>query len=553
MYVNRLIEFAETHPEELLPLGFKRKRVQWIADIANGRLNLVNAQNMWLSVPDIARSSGTKAILLVDKADYVFGISDTKGNEERSQKRHDAYLALLDEYAKEVNDVDIQRLLTCLRDEEAVKESLWDAELLKMNDIIVFRIRDEEYLHDKTEVRKFWEKYIQPVPEDEDENLVCMFCGEAGPVMDRHTINFLIGPDRTKLISANENAYESHGLKKSKSAPTCYRCEQKYGQTLEYLLTPYKGKKPGGPHMFRLGELTYVYWLREENQLTNLFGLMAPEKKQKKEDMEELVNQVFKGLPLERDLNNFCLLVLSANKGRLVIRDYIEDSIGLLKKRIEQFFEAQDVGANRYYGIYTLAATMYVDATKQMQKYALQEWMDWFLKGNRLSTRILIPLLKQIQVTGTMYPQHAAALKSWLVSQEGNIENERSRWTVTTDKKSKSQAYVLGRLFAVLEKIQQEAIDTKNTITTKFFSSASTTPKSVMGLLIRNAQHHLIKLSKDEKKAGIARKYDERLAAIFENINDYPNTLDLEGQAEFGMGYYHEKQGFYTSKKDKES
>ncbi len=545
MYVNRLIEFAHSHPEELPQLGFKKKKVQWIVDIERQTLTFNAVKDKELVVPDIARSSGLNPIILVDKADYVFGISDTKEHEQRSKNRKKSYLDLLLNYLEENDCTDIRALYESLQNEPDLGNHK-----VKMDDLIVFRIRDDEYLHEKDAIRKFWGKHVQPKSKTATNDLACMYCGEIGTVLDRHTIHFLIGPDRTKLISANENAYESHGLNNSYSAPTCYVCEQKYGKALEYLLIRRKGKEPGGPHMFRMGELTYVYWMRGEKQLSGVLSVaMAPDKHQRKEDMKEFIEQAFKGVPIDRNLKNFCLFALSANKGRLVVRNYVEDSAGHLKERIECFFEAQDVGAERYYGIYTLAASMYTEATTQMQKYALKEWLDWFLHGRPLSGRILIPLLKQIQVGGTMYAYHAAAVKSWLVSQNEKQGIERRRWTVTVDTKSKDPAYVTGRLFAVLEKIQQEAINSNSTIASKFFGSASTAPRSVMGLLVRNAQHHLAKIGNGNK--GRAINLDRHLASVFGQINKYPKMLDLAGQAEFALGYYHEKEDLFTAKKDK--
>lgn len=549
MYVSRLIEFAEAHPKALVPIGFKEKKMQWIADIKEGEIRLTAAGNKQEKVPDIARSSGTKPILLVDKADYVFAVSDTKSNENRSAERHEAYIELLEAYLEENDDEDMNDLYACLKNKETFTQEV-EKKGVKMNDHICFRIRADEFLHEKIEIRKFWEKYILPESTKNEENMICMYCGELGPVMDRHTINFLIGPDRTKLVSANENAYESQGLKNSHIAPTCYRCEQKYGKALEYLLTPYKGKTPGGPHMFRLGDLTFVHWMRKEDQLQeNLSLAINSDKEQGIKDMEILLDKIFKGKEAHRDMKNFCILTLSANKGRLVVRDYTEDSAAHLKERIQQFFKAQEVGAERYYGIYTLAATMYIDATKQMQKHALKEWMDWFLHGKPLSDRIVLPLLKQIQVSGAMYAHQAAAVQSWLVSRNEREGIERREWTMTTEMKDKSSAYIIGRLFAVLEKIQKEAINSTNTISTKYFSSASTTPKSVMGQLIRNAQHHLAKIKDGDKGIGLAVYYDKRLAEIYGQLQEYPNMLDAVGQAEFAMGYYHEKQYLYTSKK----
>lgn len=111
-----------------------------------------------------------------------------------------------------------------------------------------------------------------------------------------------------------------------------------------------------------------------------------------------------------------------------------------------------------------------------------------------------------------------------------------------------SKAYVTGRLFAVLEKIQQDAIGSEQTIASKYFGAASTTPKAIMGLLIRNAQYHLTKLRSENR--GWAIRVDEKLGLILEKItDDFPTTLKLTEQAEFALGYYHEKQQLWSPKK----
>lgn len=542
MYVNRLIEFSETHNDKLPPLGFKNKKIDWIIDIEEDRLTFSPIKKVEHIVPEAARSSNTKPFLIVDKPDYVFGFYDDDKHEDRSRERHESYKKLLDEYIEATCDVDVKLLRKHL---EAPIEK---PEGMRLGHFIMFRIRDEDLLHEVESVKSFWGEYVRPEESDKTTVLPCMFCHIPSPVIDRHTIDFLIGPDRTKMISANKNAYESHGLKNSHSAPTCYVCEQKYGKALEYLLQRNKNKKkPGGPHMFRIGEITYVYWLRDKNQLDNVLSVFAsPTEEQTEDDMRELLRQAFRGKSINRETNNFCLLTLSANKGRLVVRDYVEDTIGNIKKRIEIFFQAQRVGNNRYYGIYTLAATMYIEPRNQMQKYALEEWMGWFLYGRPLSGRVLIPILKRIQAMGVMYPQYASAIKSWLVSQKEGVE-----WTVNIDKENERTAYITGRVFAVLEKIQQDSIASDNTIASKFFGSASTTPRSVMGLLVRNAQNHLAKLSNAKDTKGLAIYLNKRLGKVMAMLRNFPATLTLEEQGEFALGYYHERQDLFTSKEKK--
>lgn len=544
MYVNRLIEFAEAHGDKLPALGFTRKKIDWVVDVEKDGF-IFSPTKKECYVPVAARSSNTKPFLIFDKPDYVFGMYEKEKDENRSKERHEAYKTLLDEYVKETKDRDV-KLLCKLLDKPVALDDLPNE--MKMGDFIIFRMRDEDNLHESSSVEDFWGKYVEPQSDKKETVLPCMFCHTNRPIMERHTIDFLIGPDRTKMISANKNAYESHGLKSSLSAPTCYICEQKYGRALEYLLLRNKNRdQPGGPHMFRVGDLTYVYWLRGKKQLDNILSLFAsPTEKQTEEDVKDLLNQAFQGMVIDRDMNDFCVLSLTSNKGRLVVRDFIEDSVGNIKERIEKFFYAQSVGNKRYYGIYTLAATMYTEPRNQMQKYVLEEWMGWFLYGRRLSGRILIPILKRIQSEGRMYPQHAAAVKSWLVSQDEGVE-----WTMSSDNENKSDAYKTGRVFSILEAIQRAAIDSDHTIAAKFFGSASTTPRAIMGLLIRNAQHHLAKLRNDDRKIGIAINLERDLGQVLGQLKEFPSTLGLTEQGEFALGYYYERQKSFTSKKEK--
>lgn len=538
MYVQRLIEFSEKNPEQLPAPGYTEKKIQWVVDIEESGLNILPLDNISMSVPDVGRSSNIRPILLADKPDYIFGFYENERNKERAQERQQAFINLLEEYVEDTSDEDVKLLIHYLKNKEKINADF------RIGDFIVFRTSDELYLHEKQEVIDFWGRYISQ-EDEEDSQFTCMFCHEKRSVLRRHSIDFLIGPDRTKMISANENAYESYGLKNSEIAPTCFDCEQKYGKALEYLLTRYKDRQlRGGPHMFNVGELTYVYWIRDGNQLdSSMSHFISPMEEQTPSDMHDLLNQAFRGVSVDRDVNNFCLLSLSSNKGRLVVRDYVEDSVGKIKDRIKIFFNAQDVGQERLYGIYTLASTMYTEPRNQMQKYAIEEWMNWFLHGSPLSAKILIPILRRIQAIGTMYPQYGAAIKSWLVS--------RGRGDLDMRMANETDAYITGRVFAILERVQYVSTESDATITGKFFSSASTTPRSVMGMIIRNSQYYLEKLLSSDRR-GIAINLEKDLGEVLSKLKTFPSTLDLEEQAEFALGYYHQRQHYFTPKNEKE-
>ena len=111
--------------------------------------------------------------------------------------------------------------------------------------------------------------------------------------------------------------------------------------------------------------------------------------------------------------------------------------------------------------------------------------------------------------------------------------------TLSTD-----TAYSVGRLFAVMEALQQKANGTA-TIRSRYFASASANPKLVFPTLLSLAQHHIV-------KAETGKHYDKRMERILSVIEWFPTSLDLEEQGKFILGYYHEREYLYMKKEGKE-
>ena len=118
---------------------------------------------------------------------------------------------------------------------------------------------------------------------------------------------------------------------------------------------------------------------------------------------------------------------------------------------------------------------------------------------------------------------------------------------MSLDKENVNIGYRLGRLFAVLERIQETANPGINaTIKDRFYASASSTPTSVFGNLMRLANHHLSKLRKE--KPGYAVNLEKLTQEVIAEINRFPAHLALDDQGQFAIGYYHQRQDFFTKK-----
>jgi len=116
------------------------------------------------------------------------------------------------------------------------------------------------------------------------------------------------------------------------------------------------------------------------------------------------------------------------------------------------------------------------------------------------------------------------------------------------DKNCTNLGYRLGRLFALLEHIQQDANPGINTtIRDSYFGSAMSTPGAVFPTIVRRNQHHMAKLRKE--KPGLSVVRDKLMQVILNEGVDctigFPATLSLPDQGRFVLGYYQQRQALF--------
>ncbi|MCK5630919.1 MAG: type I-C CRISPR-associated protein Cas8c/Csd1, partial [Nanoarchaeota archaeon] len=167
--------------------------------------------------------------------------------------------------------------------------------------------------------------------------------------------------------------------------------------------------------------------------------------------------------------------------------------------------------------------------------------MRSILEGEHYPSNLFNGVLNRIRADQRINYLRAAICKAVL------IRNYKKEVPMSLDVEKKDIAYLLGRLFAVLEKVQQDAIPNANTtIKDRFATSASATPASVFPRLLGLATHHY-------KKAKFGQYYESIAAEIIEDVESkgFPNYMDLKQQGLFWVGYYHQRNDLFK-KKDKE-
>ena len=255
----------------------------------------------------------------------------------------------------------------------------------------------------------------------------------------------------------------------------------------------------------------------------------------------------------ERDVE-FFVLGLAPNAARISVRFWLRAPLAELAPRIAQHFE--DLKVVRRYDSDPLTPSLF----RLLSSLALQgkldnvpprlagEWMRAILEGLPYPTTLLNAAVIRCKAEQDVTYLRAAVLKAWLNRDHRRRQptppRHHSYFKETLDMEQSDLAYRLGRLFAVLERVQQQAMPGINTtIRDRYYGAASTTPVAVFTTLLRLKNAHLKKLAD-----GPAAYFERLIGEVVEPMNEFPRQLALPDQGRFALGYYHQRQAFFTRK-----
>jgi CRISPR-associated protein Csd1 len=315
----------------------------------------------------------------------------------------------------------------------------------------------------------------------------------------------------------------------------------------------------------QIGDATTVFWTERTSFLEDFLGnILDPREdpavsaadREKIEIYLKAVRAGKKGKkPKEADDDSmrFYILGLSPNASRLSVRFWYADTVDVVNDHIGRHFS--DIALVREYddqlefpGIWQLlieTARRYRKGQKHidgdLNPLLSGAVMRSIIEGLPYPNSLLASLINRIRADGEINYHRTALIKAIL---KRNYKNEEV--SMALNEESTNVAYRLGRLFAVLEKAQEEAIGANATIKDRFYGSASATPSVVFPQLLRLSQHHIAKLE------GGARVHKEQLMqAILDGIDGakgLPAHLTLEDQGMFALGYYHQRKALFTKK-----
>jgi len=550
--------------------------------------------------------SGTQppAYFLCDKAKYFFGVEKKKkgaisaaddnqeviilekGEKEdllitkHSRDCFEDFKRLHRKILEDVDDPCVKRFLKFL-DRWKPESFLDNTKLLEYKDEI---LNDSNlvigcggiYLHENDAVRAAWEKHLSQGIEKKQTSAQCLVSGRSASVARLH--NKVVGVAGTHssgapLVAFNDDSFCSYGKKQGLNAPVSELAMFKYTTALNYLLA-----RP--EYHMRIADTTVVFWAETSGTACEDLALLFFDPREEADEDSEAESsgpariQDWKRIELISDIldkvrrgqkvhtedigadpeANFYILGLSPNNARLAVRFWHVDTFGnFIARAARHHLDMEIVRGDydpRYVSMYRLLRETVAPSSDSKAASPLLGGlvMRSILNGGPYPVQMYSAILNRAKVDQPINSIRAGFIKAYLLrlARAGLTNLREDMISVSLNEENQNVPYRLGRLFAVLEKVQADTNrEMKSTITSKYFSSASTTPAVVFPVLLKLAQHHIA-------KSDWGFKTVQAIEETLEGVDEFPAYLSLEEQGMFMLGYYHQRKALYTKKEGKE-
>lgn len=423
-------------------------------------------------------------------------------------------------------------------------------------------------LQEEEEVQTKWEKLLESKEtEGDDLFTICPVYGEVLPTARLHDkIKGIKGGNSTgsTFICFNNESENSYGKEQAYNSGISLRAMKKYTEALNYLLKSSK-------HHSYLESMTLVYFALDDNEeveedkCLDFFQLMAFGNEEKtSSEVEENLSATVKGISAgnKNDFSyyddipeniRFYLFAFTPNSSRVAVKMAYSDTFGSLKKNLMRYHEEYKIGdltkAPPLWRV--LKQLLSPKSQKEEVPPGLAErLLNSILTGTRFPTQLLTTLVRRIKTDSDEEKNHFIKMNDTRIGLLKAIlnRNYKENLKMALDTQNTKPAYLCGRLFAVLEKIQKDALPSINrTIKDSYFSSAAATPAFVFNRLMKLSQAHLSKLS----EGGVVY-YNKLMGEIISELSEFPKTLSQEEQSLFIVGYYHQNKAFYQKNNQSE-
>ncbi|WP_411140939.1 type I-C CRISPR-associated protein Cas8c/Csd1 [Streptomyces sp. x-80] len=563
-----MTEYAERVADELPAEFYRAKQIHWVLDIAeDGSGAVVRDRRVPARQRDAAlvefvpyvQRSGTKVppYLLVDTAEFVLGVPKTEKNQPATDKasqeavrRHAAYRELALRWAGAEHGDAAAKAVCGFFSRGGVEALVQLPEGVEAKDTVAVMV-GARWLHAASSVERLWGEVVRARKGGAGGRRgVCLVCGEQRELLTtipepvkKGAIPTAGGSNEGQLVSINTAAQGRGGVTQLANTPICHRCGGRAMAVLNHLLA-----SPAHSRRFR-DDGVLLWWTRNagDDSVLAMFFDDQPDPR----DIASLINTLHTQ-PRPHTVgrtngDDFYALSLGLNKARLVVREWLDIPLAGIKAALGAWYEDHGVfdgwtGQTKYVPLWLLALSCGRWAGERYAPDSAPQGLESellrsALRREPLPARTLPLVLQRIHADQRIDTARIALLRLIL----NRSADPRDHVMPKLDTESTDPAYVAGRLFAVLEAIQHEALpDLNTTLRDKHFRTAATAPQATLANLRFGAMAHLKRLRRD--KRGAHNALEARLAGLYTKITgDLPAYLTPVQQGRFVIGYEHQR------------
>lgn len=431
--------------------------------------------------------------------------------------------------------------------------------------------RPEILLHEDEQLKAKWDKHLIEQASnslDTAKTAQCAISGEVEPIARLHSrISGLPGGNSTGnyLVCFNNSAENSYGKDQSFNSNISESAMTKYTEVLNMLV---KDKN----HYTVLDDVTVVHWaMSSDEKYDDIFSALTSNQKMdgtQTSDMLKLLMEGAKNGNVSTNLKaiaenidpnvDFYIAGIKPNSTRIAIKFFYRKRFGEILENIAKHqLDMQVSKDSKPVDLWQIKKELVSPKSKHqaVDPALLTKIYEAVIYGTKYPEYLLSTMVKRVKTDSDTETDHfikfnnvrVGVIKA-CINRKLRLKGKREEIKLALDLENQNPAYLCGRLFAVLEKLQQAAAnDSLNrTIKDSYFSSASSKPAIIFPKLIRLAQNHLNKVD--------AKPYwNKQIGEIFTQLgSEFPVTLTLDEQGKFMIGYYQQYQSYFEKKENKQ-
>ena len=571
---------------DIAPQGFEYKQIPFIIVIdkdgnfvqledTRGADSKTKKGNFFLAPLASTRSgknSADVANLLWDHYGYIFAHpkEDTDTAIVMANRQHQAFKQRINEVLTKTNDSGlkaVKEFLTNQTNIDLVKNTDTWQQCLKIKGCnLTFRLQGETDLICQSKAIQSYianqSNYAEDESNESSEKGICLITGNKDTIARLHQPIGGVNAKPAPFASINLDAFESYNKSQGYGFPVSEKGMFEYTTALNTLLK--------SDNRFRIGETVAVCFSEKQSEFEDELALLFGDNV-KKDNPDEFVNTVknlfssiHNGAYTKDDgTQKMYVLGLSPNVARIVVRFWYESTVADMAVNIAQWFDDIRMvkGANSPYPEYMpllrlLCNLVFEGKPENLPPNLVADTTKAILNGGILPITLLQMAIRRNRAEQSVTYARASLIKAYLNRKirfncsKNTTKNKEI--TVSYDPNRQDIGYVLGALFATLEKVQEDSSESKinATIKDRYYGSASSTPLTVFATLIKLSQHHLSKISKIKPNRAVY--FNRELGEIMNKIDKFPSHLNMEQQGLFAIGYYQKRQDFFVKKEDRQ-